>query len=396
MDVLINLNKCNDHIIFDIQNQQHKVKIVGTIDNPYFCGKDVCCILGYVSTKNALQNHVKSKYKKDLKTLNDEVGIIAMSTFLGSSNLQNLSYNEGKAVYINEQGLYSLIMHSKTKFAEGFQDLVYEQILPSIRKHGSYTLEQEFQAKLDIKDKELKEKDKKVLRMKTFVDSVSIRPKNEWIYIATTEQYAANNHFKIGSTKRLSKRIIGYQTGRASTDKMFYCWVYKCHNASKIDDVIKNLLHSFLEKERSEMYILHFEDLVDIVEFICDNFEQSVEYVNKFIKERLESSIEKTPIIPQPIQIETVDLVVKNINDEIEQVFNLSNMNRSEIEKLLFEKLELIETENKEEDPVVISRKDFLENFTGNKKELWDILKTITKWKNSKTPLPERNIIVKY
>jgi prophage antirepressor-like protein len=38
-------------------------------------------------------------------------------------------------VYINEPGLYSLIMHSNATFAETFQDIVYEVILPSIRKY---------------------------------------------------------------------------------------------------------------------------------------------------------------------------------------------------------------------------------------------------------------------
>jgi prophage antirepressor-like protein len=52
------------------------------------------------------------------------------------------SYNEGKSVYVSEPGLYSLIMKSRTSFAETFQDFVYEQILPSIRKKGRFQLEQ--------------------------------------------------------------------------------------------------------------------------------------------------------------------------------------------------------------------------------------------------------------
>jgi len=60
----------------------------------------------------------------NLKTLAAEVHGILPCTFFGQNNLKNLSYNDGKAVYINEPGLYSLIMHSKTSFAETFQDLV--------------------------------------------------------------------------------------------------------------------------------------------------------------------------------------------------------------------------------------------------------------------------------
>jgi prophage antirepressor-like protein len=57
----------------------------------------------------ALRDHVDVRHKKDLRTLSDEVG----TTSLGSGNLKNLTYHSGKAVYISEAGLYSLIMRSK-------------------------------------------------------------------------------------------------------------------------------------------------------------------------------------------------------------------------------------------------------------------------------------------
>jgi prophage antirepressor-like protein len=132
MQSLINLS--GDFVTFDVGHKKNqKVKIIGTHKNPWFCGKDVCEILEYKDIQNVLFKHVKPKYKKDLKTLAAEVHGILPCTFFGQNNLKNLSYNEGKAVYINEPGLYSLIMHSKTSFAETFQDLVYEIILPSIR-----------------------------------------------------------------------------------------------------------------------------------------------------------------------------------------------------------------------------------------------------------------------
>lgn len=115
----------------------------------------------------------------------------------------------------------------KTAFAKSFQKLIYEVILPSIRKYGSYHIEQqlaikdeqlnESMEKLAIKDKELNEanqaKDKaelKALRIKKFMNNVKIKElKLEWIYIATTYQYAKERLFKIGSTER----IAPYNTG---------------------------------------------------------------------------------------------------------------------------------------------------------------------------------------
>jgi len=106
-------------------------------------------LLEYSNVKDALQKHVKPKYKKDLKTIVEEVGCAAHPTSIIEIPSSKLSYNEGKAVYINEPGLYALIMKSRTSFAETFQDFVYEQILPSIRKRGRFQLEQTIALKDD-------------------------------------------------------------------------------------------------------------------------------------------------------------------------------------------------------------------------------------------------------
>ena len=131
----------NNHVTFDFETKPgQKIKIVGTYDDPYFCGKDVCTILEYKDVKDALQKNVKPKYKKDLKTIIEELeGVSPSNSIIGIPN-QKPSYHDGKAVYVSEPGLYALIMKSRTSFAETFQDFVYEQILPSIRKRGRFQL----------------------------------------------------------------------------------------------------------------------------------------------------------------------------------------------------------------------------------------------------------------
>jgi len=49
------INLTGDYITFDISSKKNqKVKIVGTHKHPYFCGKDVCEILGYQDIQNAI------------------------------------------------------------------------------------------------------------------------------------------------------------------------------------------------------------------------------------------------------------------------------------------------------------------------------------------------------
>jgi prophage antirepressor-like protein len=155
MNTLIDLGKCREYMTVTIGGKDHQIKLAGSIEDPYFCGKDVCKVLGYSNTKKALEIHVKSKYKKDLGSFDPkELGPILGPNSLGSN--EPLTYHTGKVVYVNEPGLYSLIMHSKASFAEEFQDMVYETILPSIRKYGSYQVETQLSSvmeQLAIKEK---------------------------------------------------------------------------------------------------------------------------------------------------------------------------------------------------------------------------------------------------
>jgi len=144
------------------------VKVVGTFEEPWFCGRDVCEILEYSNIKDALQKHVQQKSKKSLKELSEEVGCKTHpASVLGSINFQTMSYNDGKAVYINEPGLYALILRSKAPLANQFQDFICDVVLPSIRKYGQYIHSKqqaiEFEEKLMLKDKQRQEAERQLL-----------------------------------------------------------------------------------------------------------------------------------------------------------------------------------------------------------------------------------------
>ena len=312
MDALINFSESTDHITLFMNDNECKIKIVGTHENPYFCGKDVCEILGYLDIKKALQNNVKSKHKEDLKTINEKIklGCENSPNFLGSSHLENISYHEGKAVYINEPGLYSLIMHSKAKFAEAFQDLVYETILPSIRKYGSYTLEKKFEEKLNLKDKVLEEKDKELVRIKNnakeaekarkiaetrqeMVERLSIahreRMKTQIFYIVTSKAMACENEFKIGGVENrglLKKRLCMYNTGCSGDRTFFYVTLLEIHNYKQMESRVKELIGPFRAKRNmnTENFRLHFKILKPLIEMIAEHYNDEIDKLNEFVK----------------------------------------------------------------------------------------------------------------
>ena len=99
-----------------------------TIDNePYFVGKDVAEILGYKNTKDALLKHVEQEDKT----------VVKKSRFATLENIPNRGLT-----FINESGLYSLIISSKLPSAKQFKHWVTSEVLPAIRKHGAYMTDQ--------------------------------------------------------------------------------------------------------------------------------------------------------------------------------------------------------------------------------------------------------------
>ena len=79
--------------------------------DPWFKAREVATILGYTNTKKAISDHVDDE---DKQRREDMTGV--------SEPL--LDYNARNAIYINEPGLYSLIMRSKMAEAKAFQAVV--------------------------------------------------------------------------------------------------------------------------------------------------------------------------------------------------------------------------------------------------------------------------------
>jgi very-short-patch-repair endonuclease len=121
MNALIDLTKCREYLTITIDGKNHQVKLNGTIDDPYFCGKDACQILGNKDFKQALQKHVKPKFKQELIQLYQRK-VDGASTYLGSN--QPLNYNDGKAVYISKKGLEQLVSKSRVCGPDTLQKLV--------------------------------------------------------------------------------------------------------------------------------------------------------------------------------------------------------------------------------------------------------------------------------
>lgn len=89
----------------------------------WFAGKDVTRALGYSNSRKAIQDHVDDEDK----------GVTKRDTLGGRQSI----------TIINESGLYALIFGSKLESAKRFKHWVTAEVLPAIRKTGTYSMERE-------------------------------------------------------------------------------------------------------------------------------------------------------------------------------------------------------------------------------------------------------------
>lgn len=97
-----------------------EVRTVEVEGKPFFCGSDVAKALGYTNPNKAINDHCRA--------------ITKWSTPI-SGKMQDINY-------IPEGDLYRLIASSKLPTAEKFERWVFDEVLPSIRKHGLYATDE--------------------------------------------------------------------------------------------------------------------------------------------------------------------------------------------------------------------------------------------------------------
>lgn len=97
--------------------QLGNIRVLGTQEEPLFVGKDVATALGYTNPQKAIRDHVEETDK----TVNE-----------------SFTVNGTKIILINESGMYALIFGSKLEQAKKFKHWVTSEVLPTIRRQGSY------------------------------------------------------------------------------------------------------------------------------------------------------------------------------------------------------------------------------------------------------------------
>ena len=158
-----------------------------TIDNEsWFVGKDVAAALGYAKERNAIATHVLEEDKRD-------------------APIQGTLGGTQQMTIINESGLYALIFGSKLESAKRFKHWVTSEVLPTLRKTGSYQLEN-----VSTEMKAILMHDRKIVGIEKRVDKIE---KDMPLFGCESDELSAH-------VKRKIVELLGGKDSEAYKDKV--------------------------------------------------------------------------------------------------------------------------------------------------------------------------------
>ena len=109
------------------ENQEFgSIRLLQEAGKTFFCASDVAKVLGYVNPYAAVKRHCRDPLTK-------REGVVQKVNQYGDAGEQVVEIS-----FITEGDVYRLIVHSKLPSAERFEHWVFDEVLPSIRKHGVY------------------------------------------------------------------------------------------------------------------------------------------------------------------------------------------------------------------------------------------------------------------
>ena len=249
--------------IFSFDGKQ--IRTTGTSENPWFVAKDVCEILEIKDVSMALTK-IYEKWK-------------------GTKVIGTLGGNQNTSI-INEAGLYKLIMRSNKPIAQKFQEFVCENVLPSIRKTGSFTLENKYKFILE-NNRPLGQ----LLNSNNFdKEAKEIESTYDWfkhsncplIYIAYIGTVDNNPLIKVGfSDCKFNERYAKHISTESQYDQFRVLESFEV-SGLPIEDVLHGLLqsHRYTFKSQKEIFktSTSLKDFVNIVQRLLDDNDYKFKY----------------------------------------------------------------------------------------------------------------------
>jgi prophage antirepressor-like protein/predicted GIY-YIG superfamily endonuclease len=209
-------------------------KIIVIIDNNnivWFNAKQICISLNYKRAKQAIINNVEKIDKIQLKNMNISFEI----------------QQQPDSIYINESGLYTLLITSKTSKSKKFIKWLTTDVLPKLRKKNIFSPDEEI-TKLLKKINELELKNKLLqndLKLEKF-------PEGALVYVIEETDTDGEMYYRIGKTDDMNKRIKIHNTHSIHNKKVVHYVELLC--PLQLETCIRSMLYKYRFKNKKDYF----------------------------------------------------------------------------------------------------------------------------------------------
>lgn len=216
-----------------IFNNHNIDAIVDTHMNIWFNAKEIAESLDYSRPKKVIMENIQLFEKKQLKQLT-----------------KNTYGRQPHSIYINESGLYSLILKSRKPSAKKFKKWITSEVIPSLRQNGYYEMKQKNKSILS-------ELNKKINALKKSNETLQCDLKKEKYpngAVVYAIEYVGNDtkQYRIGMSTDFNKRKKQYNTHLPNNAKVVI--LKKTNHACKFEYCLKSQLYDFRIKNRKDFY----------------------------------------------------------------------------------------------------------------------------------------------
>jgi prophage antirepressor-like protein len=226
------------------------IQVFGTYEEPLFKAKDIGDLLGM------------SNIRETIKGFNPKQKVVSLTDTLGGQQ---------EVTFLTEQGLYKVLMRSRKKIAEQFQDWVCE-VVEEIRKKGKYDLEE----KLRQKELEYQKQSQELLKYKE--KTYEEIEKTGHLYVIKTD-----GGTKVGKTKDcVSKRIKGLQTGNVNNIEIILD--FPTSNSDLLEKCVHYILDRYRCNSNREFFdcdVNYINTIVNVCGRVIDTLKSTYQHISK-------------------------------------------------------------------------------------------------------------------
>jgi prophage antirepressor-like protein len=323
---------------------------IKTDDEIYFKGKDIAEFLEYNDTKQAIHKNISEDEKITLEKIIEE----NYSNFKGVCQTP-LKGNEKNTIYITEAGLYELILSSKKEEAKAFKKFITKELLPYLRKTGTYNLNNTVNTDISF--------------IKSFYDDNDISDflDTNVVYLIAIGIYNGGILIKYGKSSRIYERDF-YEHKRTFGEQIKMLAIIPTDNNDEVETIFKKTIRAkgldvkleFNGKDRDELFVTNnnftMEKAMELMQIIAEkNPLKSIKEKDERIKElQFQQDNEKYVLVAKERtkQVEIREIEQTKQEGEKTKQMELELKKQEEIHKIEEEKTKQMELELKKQEEI--------------------------------------------